>query len=140
MFYLLAYTFMNIGAFAILIFLRREGMPNEDLEDFSGLSRRSPGAALAMLIFLFSLAGIPPTGGYYWLAIIGILNSAVAAYYYLRVVILMYMREPEGELPSAAASPLLWAGIALALAGTILLGILPGGVLEAARLSAVLLL
>lgn len=155
MFYLLAYTFMNIGAFAILIFLRREGMPNENLDDFSGLSRRSAGAALAMLIFLFSLAGIPPTagfaaklsifyaaiqGGYYWLAIIGILNSAVAAYYYLRVVVIMYMREPEGELPAAAPSPFLWAGIALALAGTILLGVLPGGVLEAARLSAVILL
>jgi NADH-quinone oxidoreductase subunit N len=155
MFYLLAYTFMNMGAFGILIFLRREGMPNENIDDFSGLSRRSPGAALAMMIFLFSLAGIPPTagfaakltifyaaiqGGYYWLAIIGILNSAVAAYYYLRVVIVMYMKEPEGELPSATTSPLLWAGIALALAGTILLGILPGGVLETARLSAVILL
>lgn len=155
MFYLLAYTFMNIGAFAILIFLRREGMPNENIDDFSGLSRRSPGAALAMMIFMFSLAGIPPTagfaaklsifyaaiqGGYYWLVIIGILNSAVAAYYYLRVVIVMYMRQPEGELPTAATSPLLWAGIALALAGTILLGILPGGILEAARLSAVILL
>ena len=79
-------------------------------------------------------------GGYYWLVIIGILNSAVAAYYYLRIVVYMYMREPEGEKPAAAASPLLWAGIALALAGTILLGILPGGVLEAARLSAVILL
>jgi NADH-quinone oxidoreductase subunit N len=155
MFYLLAYTFMNIGAFGILIFLRREGLPNEDIEDFSGLSRLSPGAALAMLIFLFSLAGIPPTagfaaklsifyaaiqGGYYWLAIIGILNSAVAAYYYLRIVIIMYMKAPEGELPAAATSPFLWAGIALALAGTILLGILPGGILEIARLSAVILL
>ena len=155
MFYLLAYTFMNMGAFAILIYLRREGRPNENLDDFGGLSRRSPAAALAMLIFLFSLAGIPPTagfaaklsifyaaiqGGYYWLAIIGILNSAVAAYYYLRLVIIMYMREAEGELPSAAASPVLWAGIALALAGTILLGILPGGILEAARLSAITLL
>ena len=108
-----------------------------------------------MLIFLFSLAGIPPIagfaaklsifyaaiqGGYYWLAIIGILNSAVAAYYYLRVVVIMYMREPEGELKSAVASPILWAGIALALAGTILLGILPGDILEAARLSATTLL
>ena len=155
MFYLLAYTFMNIGAFAILIYLRRESTANEELTDFAGLSRRSPFAALAMLIFLFSLAGIPPTagfaaklsvfyaaiqGGYYWLAIIGILNSAVAAYYYLRVVVYMYMKEPEGELTAAAASPILWAGIALALAGTILLGILPGAVLEAARASAVILL
>jgi NADH-quinone oxidoreductase subunit N len=150
MFYMLAYTFMNIGAFAILIFLKREGMPSENLDDFAGLSRRSPGAAFAMLIFLFSLTGIPPTagfaaklsifyaaiqGGYYLLAVIGILNSAVASYYYLRVVVLMYMKEPERAFPSAVSSPLLWAGIALALAGTILLGILPGSVLEAARLS-----
>ena len=154
MFYLLAYTFMNIGAFGILVFLSREGMPNDDLDDFAGLSRRSPGAALAMLIFLFSLAGIPPTagfaaklsifyaaidGGYYVLVIFGVLNSAVAAYYYLRVVMIMYMREPEGALPEATTSPLLWAGIALALLGTILLGVLPGGILEAARSAAMLL-
>jgi NADH-quinone oxidoreductase subunit N len=154
MFYLLAYTFMNIGAFGILVFLSREGMPNDDLDDFAGLSRRSPGAALAMLIFLFSLAGIPPTagfaaklsifyaaidGGYYTLVILAVLNSAVAAYYYLRVVMIMYMREPEGALPEATTSPLLWAGIALALLGTILLGVLPGGILEAARSAAMLL-
>ncbi len=155
MFYLLAYTFMNMGAFAILIFIAREGKANDDLDDFAGLSRRAPGAALAMLIFMFSLAGIPPTagfaaklfifyaaieGGYYVLVIFGILNAAVAAYYYLRVVMIMYMREPEGELPALAASPMLWAGIALALLGTILLGVLPGGVLEAAMASAAALL
>jgi NADH-quinone oxidoreductase subunit N len=154
MFYLLAYTFMNIGAFAILIFLGREGLPNDDLDDFAGLSRRAPGAALAMLIFLFSLAGIPPTAGfaaklsifyaaiqgdYYVLVILGVLNSVVASFYYLRVVVIMYMREPEGELPAATTSPLLWASIALALLGTILLGVLPGDVLEAARSAAMLL-
>jgi NADH-quinone oxidoreductase subunit N len=155
MFYLLAYTFMNIGAFAILIFMKREGMPNENLDDFTGLSWRSPGAALAMMVFLFSLAGIPPTAGfaaklsvfyaaiqgkYYILAVIGILNSAVAAFYYLRVVVLMYMKEPEGALPEATTSPLLWAGITLALAGTILLGILPDGFLDAARTAVTALL
>jgi len=155
MFYLLAYTFMNIGAFAILIYLRREGSSSEELQDFGGLSRRSPFAALAMLVFLFSLAGIPPTagfaaklsifyaaiqGGYYWLVIIGILNSAVAAYYYLRVVVYMYMKEPEGEFSAVPASRLLWAGIALALAGTIYLGVQPGNILEAARASVLLLL
>ena len=125
------------------------------LDDFTGLSWRSPGAALAMLIFLFSLAGIPPTAGfaaklsvfyaaiqgkYYLLAVLGILNSAVAGYYYLRVVVLMYMKEPERELPEATSSPLLWAGIAFALAGTIFLGVLPEGVLEAARESVIALL
>ncbi len=155
LFYLLAYTFMNTGAFGILIFLKREGITGEKLDDFAGLSRRSPMGALAMLIFLFSLAGIPPTagfaaklsifyaavqGGYYTLVVIGILNSAVAAYYYLRVVVFMYMKEPETDLAFAGTSPLLWAGIALALAGTIVLGVLPGGVLEAARLSVLSLL
>ena len=155
MFYMLAYTFMNIGAFAILIFMKREGMANENLDDFTGLSWRSPGAALAMLVFLFSLTGIPPTAGfaaklsifyaaiqgkYYWLAVIGILNSAVASYYYLRVVIIMYMKEPVGVLPKAVSSPVLWAGIALALAGTIILGILPGSFLEEARMAVTALL
>jgi NADH-quinone oxidoreductase subunit N len=155
MFYLLAYTFMNIGAFAIIIYMRREGNLNEDLQDYNGLARKSPFTALAMMIFLFSLAGIPPTAGfaaklsifyaaiqgkYYWLAIIGILNSAVAAYYYLRVVVYMYMKEPEGELPAAATSRMLWAGIALALVGTIYLGIQPGGILQIARDSVMLLI
>jgi NADH-quinone oxidoreductase subunit N len=155
LFYLLAYTFMNTGAFAILIFLKREGITGEKLDDFAGLSRRSPMGALAMLVFLFSLAGIPPTAGfaaklsifyaavqgqYYLLVVIGILNSAIAAYYYLRVVVYMYMKEPETDLAYAGTSPLLWAGIALALAGTIVLGVLPGGVLEAARLSVLSLL
>jgi len=155
MFYMLAYTFMNIGAFGIIVFMKREGIANENLEDFTGLSWRSPGAALAMMVFLFSLAGIPPTAGfaaklsvffaaiqgeYYWLAIIGILNSAVAAYYYLRVVVLMYMKEPEKELGKATSSPLLWTGITLALVGTLYLGILPGGILEKARLAVNILL
>ena len=155
MFYMLAYTFMNIGAFGILVFMKREAIVNENLDDFIGLSWRSPGAALAMLVFLFSLAGIPPTAGfaaklsvffaaiqgeYYWLAIIGILNSAVAAYYYLRVVVYMYMREPEGAFSKASSSPFLWTGIALALAGTIVLGILPGSFLEKARVAVSMLL
>ncbi len=150
MFYLLSYTFMNIGAFAILIYLKRENMTGENLDDFQGLSRRAPGAALAMMIFMLSLAGIPPTagfaaklyvfyagiqGGYYTLVVIGLLNSVVAAFYYLRIIVLMYMREPEGEFAVSPRSLILWAGIALALTGTLILGILPGGVLEAARLS-----
>ena len=150
MFYLLSYTFMNIGAFSILIYLKRENVTGENLEDFQGLSRRAPGPALAMMIFMLSLAGIPPTagfaaklyvfyagiqGGYYTLVVLGILNSVVAAFYYLRIIVLMYMKEPEGEFAAANGSLVLWAGIALAVTGTIVLGILPGGVLEAARLS-----
>lgn len=148
MFYLLAYTFMNIGAFAILIYAAGKGEAGQDLDDFAGFSRRSPGAALAMLVFLFSLAGIPPTAGfaaklsiffaaiegkYYLLVVLGVLNSLVAAYYYLRLVVIMYMREPEGAPVEMSSSVVLWAGIALAVAGTILLGVLPDGVLQTAR-------
>jgi NADH-quinone oxidoreductase subunit N len=148
MFYLLAYTFMNIGAFAILIYAAGKGEAGEDLDDFAGLSRTAPGAALAMLVFLFSLAGIPPTAGfaaklsiffaaiegkYYWLVVIGILNSLVAAYYYLRLVVIMYMREPEGAHEERKFAPVLWAGIVIALAGSLILGVLPGSILQAAK-------
>jgi len=109
--YSLIYVFMNIGAFAILIYVQnRQGGANVD--DFSGLGRWSPVAALAMALCLFSLAGIPPTGGFFgkffvfraainsdllWLAIIGVLNSAVSAFFYLRVVVSMYFNPaPDG--------------------------------------------
>jgi len=155
MFYLLAYTFMNIGAFAILIYIRKDNAAGEDMDDMAGLARRSPWAAFAMLVFLFSLAGIPPTagfaaklsifyaaiqGGYYLLVILAVINSAIAAYYYLRLVIIMYMREPEGEVSAFPKSAILWVGIAIALVGTIILGILPNDILEAARTSVTLLL
>ena len=74
------------------------------------------------------------------LVVLAVINSAVAAYYYLRLVIIMYMREPEGEVSGFPKSAILWVGIAIALAGTIILGILPDGILEAARSSVTLLL
>jgi NADH-quinone oxidoreductase subunit N len=112
LFYVLVYTFMNIGAFAVVILLGRKDAPNTGIEAYAGLAARHPVIALSMSIFLLSLAGVPPLAGfmgkfyvlsaavkahYYWLAVIGVLNSALAAYYYLRVIMFMYFKEPEGD-------------------------------------------
>jgi len=112
--YMFVYAFMNIGAFTILGVIKNKGMiENERLESFNGLSKKSPLTAVAMLIFMFSLAGIPPLAGFagkfyifvaamkaeiYWLAIIGALNSALACYYYMRVTINMYFKEAEYDV------------------------------------------
>jgi NADH-quinone oxidoreductase subunit N len=113
MIYLFSYMFMNIGAFAIVIALGRADDPCESLKDYSGLARRRPGTAIMMTILLLSLAGIPGTFGFigklyifkaavlaqnYGLAIIGVVASVVAAFYYIRVIVYMYMREPEEGL------------------------------------------
>ena len=109
LYYLLAYTFMNLGAFTVVILLGRKGEAHEDIDSYAGLAGRHPFVSLCMTIFLLSLTGIPPLAGftgkfyifsdaikgqYYWLAVIGVLNSAVAAYYYLRVLMYMYFKEP----------------------------------------------
>ncbi len=116
LFYLLAYTVSTAGAFGALILCGSEGREAVSYEDLAGLGRRHPGAALAFTLFLLSLAGIPPTagffgkwflfkaaidGGLYWLAILALLNSVIGAYYYLRVIVYMYMREPAAGAPVA---------------------------------------
>jgi NADH-quinone oxidoreductase subunit N len=141
--YIALYAFMTFGAFAIVAMLRKGGLEGEDIEDFSGLSRRHPVAALLMLVFMVSLAGIPPTAGFIgkfyvfmsaveagmtWLAVIALVFAAMSAYYYLRLVMVMYMREP-GELtelsPRLVMSPTLSIVLACAVAGVVLLGIYP---------------
>jgi NADH-quinone oxidoreductase subunit N len=112
LFYLLAYTFMNIGAFTVVIALGRKGQENTNLDDYKGLGSRSPVLAILMTIFLLSLAGFPPTAGFMakfyvfssavktgfvGLVIIGVLNSLISVYYYLRIVILMFMHSPQAE-------------------------------------------
>ncbi len=109
--YLAIYLFMNVGAFAVILCMRRDGKPVEGIGDLAGLSRTQPGLALALAIFMFSLAGIPPLAGFfgklyvfiaaidaqlYGLAVIGVLASVVGAFYYLRIVKLMYFDEPAG--------------------------------------------
>jgi NADH-quinone oxidoreductase subunit N len=113
LYYLMAYTFMNIGAFTVVILLGKKGEENTDIKHYAGLAKRYPFLAFCMSIFLLSLAGFPPLAGfmgkfyvfsaavkaeYYGLAVIGVLNSAVAVYYYLRVMMYMYFR--ESEMPS----------------------------------------
>jgi NADH-quinone oxidoreductase subunit N len=109
--YMAIYLFMNIGTFAVILCMRRKGRMVEGIDDLAGLSRSHPGLATALAIFMFSLAGIPPLGGFfaklyifmaaidarlYVLAVIGVVTSVVGAYYYLRIVKLMYFDEPAG--------------------------------------------
>ena len=141
LFYLLAYTFTTVGTFGVISLCER-ATDEEAVEvgDYAGLGRRHPLLALVLTAFLLSLIGIPPLagfvgkfylfgaavrGGYIWLAVIAVLNSAIAAYYYLRVIVYMYMREPEGA--AAAWSPSFAGGLALAIAlvGIVLLGVIP---------------
>lgn len=151
LFYTAAYAAMNVGAFAVVSHFANAGERYVTLEDYEGLGRSSPILAAALSIFLLSLIGIPMTGGFFakfyvfgaavkanviGLTIIGLINSAVGAYYYLRVVVVMYMREPRKEVP---ATPIPWAlGLALAATvfATIYLGILPNQVLRYTRNSA----
>lgn len=139
-FYVLAYTFTNLGAFAVVAALADSDSEHLELEDYSGLARRRPLLALGMAVFLISLTGLPPTGGFVgkfyvfaaainaglaWLAVVGVLTSVVSAYVYLRIVVHMYMR--EAELPLAApVTGLVASAVVLALAGTLLTGIAPG--------------
>lgn len=147
MFYTASYAAMNIGAFAVVGHFAGAGERFVTLEDYSGLGRRSPGLAAILTIFLLSLIGIPITGGFFakfyvfsaalqgshpliGLVIIGVLNSAIAAYYYLRIIVVMYMREPREEVPVAPIPAGLGIALGLSLAVTIYLGVLPGRVLE----------
>src|SRR5215212_1637912 len=127
--YLLIYSFMQLGAFAVVVILRRSDVAGEELKDFSGLYLRNPFAAFAMLLFMLSLGGIPPTAGfmgkfwlfsaaidahYYWLAVIGVLNSAISLYYYVRIVVFMYLKKDTlGSEPTS--SPALNIELAVAV-------------------------
>jgi NADH-quinone oxidoreductase subunit N len=148
--YLLIYAFMQLGAFAIIVMMRRRDVVGDELKDLSGLSFRHPFAAFAMLLFMLSLGGIPPTAGfmgkfwlfsaaidagYYGLAVIGVLNSAVSLYYYARIIVFMYLKkEAIGSEPTA--SPSLAVALAVAIAATLLLGVYPRFLFEIAEASA----
>ena len=151
MFYTASYAAMNVGAFAVVGHFAGLGERRVTLEDYSGLGKRSPLLAAIFTLFLLSLIGIPITGGFLakfyvfsttlqanliGLAIIGVLNSAVAAYYYLRIIVYMYMREPRDEAPVPAITPGLGMALAVCVAVTIYLGVLPGRVLDYAARAA----
>jgi len=147
--YLFIYSFVNLGAFALVTMLRRGEVVGDRVADFAGLARRAPLPAFAMLVFMLSLAGIPATAGfvgkYYlfgaavraditWLAVVAVLNSAVSLYYYARIVVMMYMRDPEDEariVPSFGQR----VAIALCIVFTIAVGVYPEPILQFAHKS-----
>ncbi len=152
MFYLAAYALTNVGAFAVVAYFSRKGEQFVAVDDFAGLAQRQPAMAAMLTIFLLSLIGVPLTGGFFgkfyifkaaldahlvWLTALGLLNSAVAAYYYLRLLVVMYFKEP-GESTENLPAP----GAALRIAvyasalGVLLLGIFPGWVLDFASKAA----
>ncbi len=150
LFYLMAYAFMNIGAFTVVILLGKKGEENTMISDYAGIGFKYPLLAASMTIFLLSMAGIPPLGGFmakfyvfsaavkskfYWLVIIGVLNSAVSVYYYLRVTVLMYFRESEREITGLHFSPASVFALIVAIVGTLYMGIFPANVLSFAQRS-----
>jgi NADH-quinone oxidoreductase subunit N len=145
MFYTASYAAMNVGAFAVVSHLANAGERYVALEDYAGLGRRSPVLAGALTIFLISLIGIPITGGFFAkfyvfsaalqsnlviLTIVGVINSAIGAYYYLRVIVVMYMRDPNEDVPVLPIPFPLSVALALTLLATIYLGVLPESVLR----------
>lgn len=155
MFYLVAYALMNVGAFAVVTHLAGKGEQHVSVEDFSGLASRQPLTAGLLTVFLLSMIGVPLTAGFFgkfyifqaalqshlvWLAVLGLLNSAVAAYYYLRILVVMYMKEPcEATLNLEPLSTGLRIALILPAIGTFVLGIFPGLILNFAGKSAVLI-
>lgn len=148
MFYTAAYGAMNVGAFAVVSHISSSGERYVSIDDYAGLGRRSPLLAFTLTIFMLSLIGIPLTGGFFakyyvfsaalqanlvWLTVIGVVNSAVASYYYLRLIVVMYMREPSVETPPEPVAPAMSVALVLAAIATIYLGVVPGQVVNYAE-------
>ena len=155
LFYLLGYAVMNIAAFAVVAMLQRDTNRYGGLGSFAGLASRAPMLAAAMAVLMLSLTGIPPTVGFFaklyvllasvdagleWLAVIIVLNAALAAFYYLRVVVYMYMRDPEAEPAPLDSSPFGSVALAISVAAVVLLGLFPGAALELLEVAAASLL
>ena len=151
MLYVCIYALMNMGAFGVVIMLRKAGERGEEIADFAGLGKTNKTAAFLMLIFMFSLTGIPPLAGFMgkfyifksavqaglvWLAVAGVLFSAISAYFYLRVIMVMYMNEPKGSI-ELTTSPSLALALAISVTSVIVIGIYPTDLLNFARASIV---
>jgi NADH-quinone oxidoreductase subunit N len=151
LYYLLAYAFMNLGAFAVVIALEQREDRYLRLDDYSGLGFRHPLLGVAMALFMFSLSGIPPTAGfmakfyvfsaaveqgYIVLTVIGVLNSLISLYYYLRPIVFMYMEESKADGPAMHVEPFLLAGLVLTMLGTLQLGLFPSRWLDLAQAAA----
>jgi NADH-quinone oxidoreductase subunit N len=149
LYYLLVYTVATVGAFGVILLLERgEHAEAVELDAYGGLAASHPVLAVTLTVCLLSLIGLPPTagfvgkfylfgaairGGYVWLAVIAVLNSVAAAYYYLRLIVYMYMRDPEKDGVRAVLTPAAGLALAVAVWTTFYLGLLPGGILAVAR-------
>ena len=147
LFYLIVYTFMNIGAFGIVSWIEHQDDKKLTFDDYAGLSARRPAVAAMMSIFMFSLAGIPPFAGFFgkyyvflsavkadmtWLAIVGVMTSLISVYYYLRLVVLMYFRDGEGDIDKPVPLGSMFA-VVVAAAFVVVLGIYPSLIVEITR-------
>ena len=147
LYYTAAYAFMNLGAFAVIAALQKRAGVTSALDTFAGLGRREPLLGILMTLFLLSLVGIPPTAGFFakayvilaavqaggiltWLAVLAVLNAAAAAFYYLRVVVYMFMRDAASDAPAPRHGALMWGGLAAATALTLLFGLFPTTLLQ----------
>jgi len=145
--YLMIYAFMNIGAFAVVIMLRTEGFRGEDIKDYEGLAKTHPLLAAIMLIFMFSLTGIPPTAGfigklyvfmsaidagYTWLVVVAVIFSVISAYFYLRIVMYMYMKDPKVEV-SVSTSPSMNLALILTTVAVLAIGVFPSLLVDFAK-------
>ena len=153
LFYMLVYVFMNIGVFAVIVMMKKGEHSGDMISDYVGLAKRNKVVAVLMLIFLFSLAGIPPTAGFMGklyvfmalinqgmiiLAVIAVLTSAIAAYFYIRIIVLMYMKEPEGEFDLQVSVPIYYV-LLVSVGATMLLGVYPGYFMKLAQKAALLM-
>jgi NADH-quinone oxidoreductase subunit N len=145
LFYLAAYTFMNLGAFGVVVALGKFGEENLEITDYQGIGFRRPLVALAMTVFMFSLAGIPPAAGFMAkfyifsaavkagqipLVIIGVVNSMISVYYYLRIVVFMYMKDPEREIGHPGAMPAVSLALLITALATLYIGLFPNTLME----------
>jgi NADH-quinone oxidoreductase subunit N len=150
LFYLLAYTFITLGAFGTVILLERREYAGETVVDYAGLSRRAPFLAAMMLLFLIALTGIPPTGGFVgkfylfaaaieagwaWVAVVGVVTSALSLYYYFRIVVFMYLKDSDQTTPAPLRAPALVGAVAFCALATLVLGIVPGPFIDFAKSS-----
>lgn len=153
--YLLVYTLMNMGAFGVIISLRRRGIIGDNVDDLTGLAQKSPGVAAMMAIFMLSLGGLPITGGfigkyflfggllqrgategknwYYWLAVWAILNTVISFYYYVRFIRVMYLGDRVADDRRLSFSPALWAALAFSVIGIIFVGVYPQPFIDLAK-------
>ena len=150
LFYMLVYTFMNMGAFAVLVLIGKKGEENLTIDGIVGLGYKKPFLGIALTIFIFSLMGLPPTAGfigkfyifagaieagYIWLAVIGVLNSAVSLYYYLRILVQMYFRDPVEDFAWVKMNIPTAISIVISLAGVLYLGMAPNSLMNLAKMA-----